>query len=559
MLLEFASPSTSNTTKNCTEAELLEDYLNVYMSILLIVGVGGFLVSTVIHNRIICVGRRNEPKQTEIPYLLYGTILFGVGATVWFLFRALGNTTHSNSLIAGEFYDALEIAFILWQFYFIFTVSDVALKSSQLMTVFLMHVAATNCCLWIRITVGEAKERESKLTGRCNQTAFTTVCAYNTTVNNYSSNIQDLGSGSSNPTFQEKVRDIADSAVPFLYPCIAEFCLSASGLILKLWLNQQPQSADQAADNGTDDHNDDSDEDRPLIHPNRQQINRRCSRLCRYATVFATILFSLTLVAMILHIVFDDQNKSFTQPTVIYEVSQIVVISTALTTAIIGLISDGLASKTRDLPAPDPPASDPPAEQEPQIRDHHTKGSHTMVEGALILISVSGLYFAQCLQLNASLNSKYTNNKLHIPSTGPHKISCHTMLRLSSAQSFLTGCLAFFQTLFITQGLTHKIHDGEINQQPTPADDGGNPARNERDHNLTPADRRGTAALVLFICNLTLWMSKTYEMSGLYCNPLYSDFYSSWVQLSDVFYPLWIFYHFHSAATCVNIAWNSFN
>ena len=559
MLLESASPNTPNTSKNCTEAKLLEDYLNAYMSFLLIVGVGGFLISTVIHNRIICVGRRNEPKQTEIPYLLYGTILFGVGATVWFLFRALGNTTHNNSLIAGEFYDALEIAFILWQFYFIFTVSDVALKSSQLMTVFLMHVAATNCCLWIRITVGEARERESKLTGRCNQTAFATVCAYNPTVNTYSSNIQDLGSGTSDPSFQEKVRDIADRAIPFLYPCIAEFCLSASGLILKLWLNQQTQSADQAADNGTDDNNDDGDEDRPLIHPNRQQIKRRCSRLCRYATVFATILFSLTLVAMILHIVFDNQNNSFTQPTVIYEVSQVVVISTALITAIIGLISDGLASKTRDPPACDPPARDPLAEQEPQIRDHHTKGSHTMVEGALILISVSGLYFAQCLQLNASLNSKYTNNKLHIPSTGPHYITCHTMLNLSSAQSFLTGCLAFFQTLFIMQGLTRKVHDGEINQQHTPADDRGNPARNERDHNLTPADRRGTAALVLFICNLTLWISKTYEMSGLYCNPLYSDFYSIWVQLSDVFYPLWIFYHFHSAATCVNIAWNSFN
>ncbi|XP_062517156.1 uncharacterized protein LOC134192434 [Corticium candelabrum] len=528
------------------------------MSTLLIIAVAGFLVCTVIHNRIVCLTGRARVSKTEIPYLLYGTILFGVGATVWFLFRAIGNTTGSKTSTAEEIYDALEIAFILWQFYFVFTVSDVGLKSSLVMTVFLMHVAATNCCLWIRITVGEAKERESKLTGRCKQTAFATVCAYNGNATTYSPNIQDLGSGCSNPLFQEKVRAIADSAIPFLYPCIAEFCLSASGLILKLWLNQQTQSADQAADNGTDDNNDDGDEDRPLIHPNRQQTNRRCSHLCCYATVFATILFSLTLVAMIIHIVIDNKTNSLTQPTVIYEVSQVVVISTALITAIIGLISDGLASKTRDPPAHDPPACDPPAEQEPQIRDHHTKGSHTMVEGALILISVSGLYFAQCLQLNASLNSKYTNNKFHIPSTGHNKISCHTMLRLSSAQSFLTGCLAFFQTLFIMQGLTREVHDGEINQQPTPADDGGNPARNERDHNLTPADRRGTAALVLFICNLTLWISKTYEMSGLYCNPLYSDFYSIWVQLSDVFYPLWIFYHFHSAATCVNIAWNSF-
>ena len=159
-----------------------------------------------------------------------------------------------------------------------------------------------------------------------------------------------------------------------------------------------------------------------------------------------------------------------------------------------------------------------------------------MVEGALILISVSGLYFAQCLQFNASLNSEYTNNTLHIPS---NKTSCHTMLNLSSAQSFLTECLAFFQTLFIMQGLTRKVHAGEINQQPT------------------PADCKRFAACILAICNLNLWISKTYETSGLYCNPLYSNFYSIWVQLSDVFYPLWIFYHFHSAATCVNIAWNT--
>ena len=582
-LLESGKPNTYTNSTNCTMANLLEDYMNVYMSILLIIAVGGFVVCTVYHSKIICTGRRNVPKQTEIPYWHYGTIIFGVGALVWFILRLLGDATGGTSFITGDIYNALQIAFILGQIFFVFSVSDVDLESSQLMTVFLMHVAATTCCLWILITVGEAQERKSKLTARCSQTAFATVCVRNYNVPDFY-NIQDFGSGSSDSkSSHDELTKIIHRATPFLYPCIAEFCLSASGLILKLWLNQQsqsadhqkPQIADQAAVANPDDNGDDN---QLLLRASRQQRTRRCSRLCRYATVFAIIFLPFTLVAIIWHIVDDtnnhnDQNSKFQLPTVLYEVIQVVVISTALITAIIGLISDGKTCDppandppandppANDLPANDPPANDPPAgnpaaEQEPQ----NTKGSHTMVEGALFLISVSGLYFAQCLQLNASLNSKYTNNMLHIPH---NKTSCHTMLNLSSAQSFLTAGLAFFQTLFIMQGLTSKVYAGKINQQHTPADGGRNPAgRSKSDDtcicDLTPADRRGTAALVLFICNLTLWISKTYEMSGLYCNPLYSDFYSSWVQLSDVFYPLWIFYHFHSAATCVNIAWNSF-
>ena len=149
------------------------------------------------------------------------------------------------------------------------------------MTVFLMHVAAANCCLWIRITVGEAQERENKLTGRCKQTTFSTVCVHNYTVTG-SYNIQDLDSGSSHPqTLHEELRETADKSAPFLYPCIAEFCLSASDLLLKLWLNQEPQSADQAADNGNEDNNDDSGDDRQrLIHnPNRLQKKTKQSPL----------------------------------------------------------------------------------------------------------------------------------------------------------------------------------------------------------------------------------------------------------------------------------------
>ena len=128
MLLESGNPNTSTNSTNCKEADLLEDYLNVYMSLLLTVAVGGFVVCMKCHGCIICPGTITRSKQTEICYWLFGTTLFGIGAMLCFLFRLPGDITGGTSFIAGDIYNALQILFILMQLFFVLSVSDVPLK-----------------------------------------------------------------------------------------------------------------------------------------------------------------------------------------------------------------------------------------------------------------------------------------------------------------------------------------------------------------------------------------------------------------------------------------------
>ena len=212
---------------NCTAGPELGEYIDSYITFLVVISVFGFFAITIFDHKCLCCGAR--PKRN--PYLLGGTILFGTVAAVWFLLRALGNTEkyRSSPYVSAEIYSALEVFFIFTQIFFLAAHGGES-PNSMWIKAFIVHVAATNFCLWFRITVSEARERQSKIADACHATTFEAVCMPTSSRTNA---VFETFDADQNISFRAAVERIAESAMPFMYPFIAEFCLCASGLLLK--------------------------------------------------------------------------------------------------------------------------------------------------------------------------------------------------------------------------------------------------------------------------------------------------------------------------------------
>ena len=290
------------------------------------------------------------------------------------------------------------------------------------------------------------------------------------------------------------------------------------------------------------------------LDPGEESMRREfCSRRCISATVYVASLISLTATSLILKVDFEEHSdeRTITAPYILYQISQISVVTLGVIFASLGLWATYGSNSRPDS-------------------KHSSK-----VEVTLLVTALAGLYVAQCLHLYASLHTDYVSQELQLRTTP----TCNTMWFLSIVESFLTGVLACIQTLFIVQSLTMEDSLTKKQRQIEPAKNSQTQTEPRKDSatltesatdSLTQTaldsptrtncqvpskkDVLAAAAVTILLCNGILWGCKTYELSGYYCNPMYFNFYSSmWVQLSDIFYPLWIFFHFHSAVSCGDI------
>lgn len=525
--MQLENSNTSPWRINCTEGPTLQEYVNFYIALLIVTSLIGFFLITALNGNYLCCGER--PKR--YPYLLAGTLLFGVVAAVWFLLRALGNTEKEGSpqFLSVEMYAVLEVLFIFTQIFFLLVHGGHS-PNNVLVKAFIVHVVATNCCLWFRITASEDSERQSNLPDVCQRTTFEVVCLpRSTSLWQPRNDISFLAAhDNTSSSFRSAVNNIAEKAMPFLYPFIAEFCLCASGLFVKLWLHGTDSVTICPKKNtGSTSLQTPRTEERTPLLPTQEEMR---SRRCISATAFAALLISVTATCLVLKIVFEEQpDEHSTVPSILYQASQIAVVTLALIFASLGLYT------TYDY----------------QPRSRPSSERSINVESFLLMIALAGLYLAQCLHLYASLHTDYINKELQLHDSP----TCNTMRYLSVIESFLIGVLACIQTLFIVQSehsstQTEPMAEGQQSTT-TPGQEGNRGCRSCRP---SKKDLVASSALVVLLCNFILWGCKTYELSGYYCNPLYFNFYSSlWVQLTNIFYPLWIFFHFHSAVSCGNI------
>ena len=519
--------------------------------------------------------------------LLMGTFLFGLGSATWFLLRLVsesyclnGNHTEIDMMHSGA-----QFVFVGLEILFLIAHSNVTFTSNCFSKAFLMHVFATNFCLWFRIVAGEAVEREQHLPLVCNETVTETRCIKRSVLDILVTPTPPTANGTGFPTH---ILHLVEKSTPFLYPCVAEFCLSASGLLFKKWLfpkNKQrqpnahgcqycclpsliscpkkclafmkrllPNRGTRQAINREDSRNSarcsqncccclyeeiQDEENDQFFHIHRRRISY-VGQLCVAGGIAFILLIPLAVVSMVFVASLTDTDTPLGFP-ILYDASQLVIVSSALVFSTFGIIVLIVVFTSQGL-------------EQQQLSNNDSK--EMVVEAALLMIPLAGLYLAQGLELTAILDNTYLDKilRVHVNESS----ACHHMLNIERSTGFLIVLLASLQTLFIIGALGLKKIRRQRNQNLANSGQTGNEQGNEQTNIMDEQPSLGLCikivAIILLICNITLWLFKTFELSGLYCHPLFYRFYDdSWLQLSDIVYPFWIFFHFHSFASCVDI------
>ena len=480
-----------------------------------------------------CCGHVRKKTSTQSGgYLHYGMVTFGFIAVTWYvtaIVQCAATTTckQKNQKMNARIrlpYLTLLALFFMAEIYFVLTHTKAKFITGWKTKLFLLHLLATNYGIWFRASLIEATERSSKMTNICDKTAIQHYCFGNHLTNNR---------GAESASTFSKILDYAEAIAS---PAIVEFCFSASAIVFNMWLFMDKKKQDteeqetahrSRSPDGETAHRRSRSPDGETAHrrsrsqeggtshgsPDRRteedtENRARCPCINQPLVVFFVFLSAAATILVVIYIsIAKDKN---TLPTKLYVAVQLMIATFCIIYSIIGLF---LLKERRGSAV----------------------STHVFIESALLLLSLLGMYIAQVLQLSAILSTTV----IHVlPATNT---ICQEFLTLYSVNSMMYLVLGLFQSLFVISGLQSR----NMNRRKT----------NDRE-TIRPLKTRmlQLATLSLLIFNVVLWIFATYEMSGIYCNPLFTKFYGrNWTVLSGVFYPLCIFFHFHSAASCWDI------
>ena len=502
--------------------------MNVFVIFLLSLSLVGlfYFSSGCCSKRLNCCVVKEGKSTQSVGYLQYGMVIFGSVAALWYVgtigqcaesfdsdswkcSSSLGRKDEKIDAIETLLHSILQALFIVGEMLFVVTHSKVRFVKGWTLRIFLLHLLATNYGLWFRTSLNEAHERSSRLSDTCNKTVAQYYCFAKNVTSKKNLMLYQTATESGFGKF-------VNSSEPFVYPSIAEFCLSTSAIIFNMWLFMDDET-ENAKEEKKEEKKDEKEEEKedvdretqtggktPLLSKAKKIDKRICIRPS--LALFAIFLLVSMILAIICSVI-DTDKQTDTIPTTFYVAVQQVTASISIISSIIGLV---LLKK----------------------RDNSALSTHVLIESALLLIALLGTYIAQALQLSATVNTHSKNTR-----------ECQKLIVIYSINSGLYLVLGLFQSFFIIGGLQSRNMNrrNQTNNQDT----------------TRPLETRllQLITLILLLCNVNLWISRTYEMSGLHCNALFTTFYenTNWAFLSDVFYPLWIFFHFHSAASCWDI------
>ncbi|KAK3100048.1 hypothetical protein FSP39_013917 [Pinctada imbricata] len=166
-------------------------------------------------------------------YLRLGAVGFGIGSMI------------QNGLHFGEFFDAdlfsscntvlhgikplLALCFTFIQLYFIFLNSKMCIHRYRTLARFgIMHMIATNLCVWLENIVGETMREIEIITKKDQPLNQTNIVA-------------DIKN--STDTYKEPCRTstlmkgVVEMSSPYLYPCSIEYSLISAGVLYVMWRN----------------------------------------------------------------------------------------------------------------------------------------------------------------------------------------------------------------------------------------------------------------------------------------------------------------------------------
>uniref|UniRef100_A0A2A4JGJ4 Otopetrin n=1 Tax=Heliothis virescens TaxID=7102 RepID=A0A2A4JGJ4_HELVI len=470
--------------------------------------------------------RRRKTSQNDHShgsfFLRIGAIAFGLGTMIY------------NGLEFGTFFElplespcylilkgvnpVLQMVFTFMQMYFIFMNSRLNIHRFKVIARFgLMHVVATNICVWIRTLVLESLKEitdyhvknpqgysgEGVLGMTNSSEIFESFDGLNPAA--LIANIDNTTVCGRNPIMGTIVTDSA----PYLYPFIIEYSLIGAAVIYVMWkhIGRYPSVAN------------DEDLERRL----EAVLSRRAAALaaaqrgnrvdCAGASkgLFCGLLLLVaSLICLILFFVLIRHHELKRLSIYLADVSHCALMVLSILAILIGFIR-GRVMKWSNTP----PSCTEPLRRVQSLKFRSEEQSD--LNDILLRVSAFGLFVYAVFSVIAGGMGAFT-----------HEPNLLVMI---------TGCLSVLQVvlqlLFIADVSRRRVH--------LPEQERSKPARQ--------------AVTFLLICNVTMWLIYTFEAQKVLANPVQLDFYGfvAWSLVQRFTLPLCIFHRFHSAVTLAEI------
>lgn len=475
----------------------------------------------------------------ESMYLKMGAMVFGIGSMIY------------SGLEVGQYFDLKSTAecadillvispvsrmlFTFIQMYFIFLNSRVAINKHRTIARFgLMHMIATNLCIWLNVLVEETKHEIHSLTHASshggehhgpedydelyghglgnviakiadtalrNGTAMLATAAHGALAPSHDDEqgfIPEVTGhhivrratdyGAEHPTSMYDCRRsdmmsrLVDNASPFLFPCTIEYSLLCSGVLYVIWKNINKSESNCGGDR-------DSDISTFIARKARHHYSVDCAHATR-GLFMGILVLVLTIISLILFFVLINNENTKSVAVLEANIIELSVYSVAILTVIIGMI------QMREL--------------------EFVEDGDIELDNILLLIAQTGTYI-------------YTSFTI---------IGGNFSLDSGRILPFFTAVITLIQTTLQTLFILN--------------------ASRRCCYNYDQLTRKPGREMVTFllICNLAMWAISTFETSRADAHPTQLNYYGvwAWTIISHVSMPLAIFYRFH-VTVCLCEIW----
>ncbi|XP_066245324.1 proton channel OtopLc isoform X14 [Euwallacea similis] len=476
------------------------------------------------HQKIRCKRKTTQNDHSHGSFFLrIGAIAFGLGTMIYNglefgVFFEIPFTSPCYMILRGV-NPVLQMIFTFMQMYFIFMNSRLNIHRFKVVARFgLMHVVATNLCVWIRTLVLEyIKEITIYHRDLLNATAIvpTEIAPFavaeepelndfsNTISNGSSELLDDLTPQAFIRYFTRNLTrtsndscgrinimgTIVQDSAPYLFPFIIEYSLIGAAVIYCMWkhIGRNPRYVTQ--------------ED--LEHRLEIMLSRRAVAIAQAqqgrvdcvgaskGLFFGLLMLVASLICLILFFVLIHHKELGLLAIYLADVSHCVLMVLSIIAIIIGFIRvQNLKFKT---------------EEQSDLND------------ILLRVSAFGLFTYAVFSVIAGHYNAFT-------------VEPNMLVMVTGVLSILQVVL---QLLFIADVSRRRVHLPE--------------------HDRTKPGRQ--VVTFLLICNITMWIIYTFETQKVEANPVQKRFYGflTWAIVQRLTLPLCIFHRFHSAVTLAEI------
>ncbi|CAG0882653.1 unnamed protein product [Darwinula stevensoni] len=458
-------------------------------------------------------------------YLRLGVLAFGVGNMIYSGLEFTQLFEHKPSYCSKKIIaitSGVHVVFTFLQMYFVFLNSKMLIpKYKKLANFGLMHMIATNLCVWLHVLVEESKHEfleiyhelglhnaSSPYHHRQKHPSLADGIAAAVTGGRVLDNETQLYQNETQPypsymhhihrralrNFMKGMYDnyecsrsdimgeVVQNASPFLFPCVIEYSLICAAILYVMWIDVGVPTSSKKKHTG-------------MLRYSTKRSRHHYSMDCAGANrglFMGLIILVLTVISLILFFVLISRDKTKELAVIMANVSELVLYVTTAVASVIGLI---------------------------MMRNMSVVNHRLQIDSLLLIIAQTGLFMYSVFII----------------------IGGYFMMNEKDDSSFLTLITGLMSLI---QGMVQTIFILDASRRVATCS--------------SQARRKPGREFVTFliVSNLAMWAINTLETSRANVHPIHLRFYGQWAWtiIIHVSMPLAIFYRFHSTV-CLCEVW----